>query len=184
MRLFVGILWTILSTTSRIFAYDVMTDIAQISTVAQRHLLQSDEKIDERLDELSTDSAYILATIVTIFLLLTLFGWIDSRFIHYNELFEATAIIGAMLYTTDFISDFFFCIQLFVAQKTFYFLLSIMFIIVPIGLNLYQLNRSIKTWVRDTETREVTSLWIHKYLSLLYFVSIISASSFTAVKCM
>ena len=71
-------------------------------------------------------------------------------------------------------------------NKSFFaiiFSLGILFIILPIILNLYQLQKEInKHWIHDMDNKEALSVWIQSNIKFLYLFSIFTGSSFTAIE--
>ena len=48
--------------------------------------------------------------------------------------------------------------------------------------NLHQLNREIKLWVTDGDTKQIIQPWVREHVKTLYIISVISGSSFSAVE--
>lgn len=60
---------------------------------------------------------------------------------------------------------------------------SVLFLVIPTILSLFQLHREIKTkWLMSKNCREIIQPWILSYLTILYIISIISGSAFSAVE--
>ena len=117
-----------------------------------------------------------------------------------NQLFNWPIVLVAMLYSNDFISDVFFVLRLCVvafdgfeeneANKNenrfgpffILFLLSLIFVIVPFGVNLYQLHHAISKWSNETILKETcVSYWLRSNAKKLYFMAITTGSSFSAI---
>ena len=63
----------------------------------------------------------------------------------------------------------------------FMFIGSILFLVVPTFLTLYQLQREIKMWLNDANMRKIVEPWLRIYVGFLYFLSIIFGGSFSAI---
>ena len=61
------------------------------------------------------------------------------------------------------------------------FILSFLFLILPIFTNFYQLHKSIQVWISDIETGRVVQPWIQRHLRPLYLMTILLGSAFSAV---
>ena len=134
---------------------------------------------------------YFLIIIAAIMMLMACFGWIDSKKIHDNELFEWKPIMIFLFYACDFISDLFFSGKLLLLSGNMYyfvlFIASIFFILIPVVFNIYQLHQEISEWNRDSETdrKSLSSLqvsrWIKTRIKMVYMLSFVSGSSFSAI---
>ena len=127
----------------------------------------------------------------TVVFLAVLLGFIDSRKIRRNELFEWSGIIIFLFYTADFISDVFFSGKLLIHSNNVYFLVlficSLVFILLPIAVNVYQLHVEISKWNDDAassngnlSTKQV-SHWIESRIKFVYVLSFISGSTFSSI---
>ena len=133
-----------------------------------------------------------VAFLVTIVII---FGCLDSRKWRKNELFVWQSIILCGFYSVDFAGDVFFSMRLFLLifddelQQSGYtvfasilFILSMLFLIIPLIANLYQLHKELSKWLIDSILVNTdVPLWILTYSRFLYFTSVISGSSFSAV---
>ena len=61
------------------------------------------------------------------------------------------------------------------------FSLCCIFLICPTMSNLLQLQKEIKNWMHDVDTRQIIQAWIRSNLKFLYTVSIILGSSFSGI---
>ena len=52
------------------------------------------------------------------------------------------------------------------------FILSLLFIIIPIFINYYQLHKAITQWIQDIEMKKIINSWIQTYLRSLYLICI------------
>ena len=64
----------------------------------------------------------------------------------------------------------------------FMFPFCCLFLILPMMANLTQLNKEIKKWITDNDTRHILQPWILKHGKGLYLLAIISGSAFSAVE--
>ncbi len=135
----------------------------------------------------------IAVGIVVTFLIICCISLFDAKcWCRRNDYFCSTALYVASLQILDIVSDLFFLSEV-VTQyintpnkdnihKIQFLLISILstiFIVVPIIISLGQLQHaSSKHWLYDNRTRE----WLLSYSNLLYFVSVFTGSSFTAVE--
>ena len=92
-----------------------------------------------------------------IFVVISIIGTIDSKYIHYNERFSIKSMAFVCTYIIDFITDLLFAIQIWFTSKyaianediislNILFGLSIFFILFPMIINLFQLQHSIQKW--------------------------------------
>ena len=94
------------------------------------------------------------------------------------------------MYTLDFVSDCFFVAELVLTfpgidNDMIHFILlscSIFFIIVPLFANIYQLQVEIKRWMSDPDSKQVIRAWMRYNMRILYLLSFISGSAFSAVE--
>ena len=91
--------------------------------------------------------------------------------------------------------DFFFAIQVWITcnsstskacigtelKYTILFILCLVFLIIPTFFSIFQLQNAISIWIQDPDTKFILRPWITKYIKLLYLLSIIFGSSFTAM---
>ena len=109
-----------------------------------------------------------------------------------NELFNWKIILIAAFYASDFFSDVFFCIRLAIISfengidtKSEYFILfiiALMFIIVPFFANVIPLHFEISKWTQDIVLKDTqVPSWVKRNTKFLYFLSVITGSSFTAI---
>ena len=62
------------------------------------------------------------------------------------------------------------------------FISAIIFLILPIFCNIFQLHSEIKDWLRDVDTRHIVEPFIDAHLRALYLISLICGSSFSAIE--
>eukprot|EP01084_Bolivina_argentea_P209705 357148_1 len=133
----------------------------------------------------------IMGVLIFAFSFIALTAWIDAQCCRKNDHLVITAILSSLFQTLDMVSDIFFCIEVWhtynahskgTSKRTQFLIiciLSVIFIIIPILISLYQLYRaSAKEWLADNRIRE----WLKTYTPLLYFSSIITGSSFNAIQ--
>ena len=120
---------------------------------------------------------------------------IVSKKVRKNELFVWSSILCSGFYSIDFVSDLFFSMKLYLFMiddnhdideyhliYKILFSCAIIFIFLPLIFNLLQLHKELSKWLVDPIlSRTEAPVWILSYSRLLYFVSIISGSSFSAV---
>ena len=71
--------------------------------------------------------------------------------------------------------------ELSLIEKWVLFSVGALFVILPLIFNLIQLHKEIKVWVRDIYSKHTVQAWTRSYLRLLYAITILSGSAFTAV---
>ena len=127
-------------------------------------------------------------------LIILIAGYVHA-FKYHNQLFDVSIVLVAILYSNDFISDVFFVLRLSVLafdgfeenQNRFepfliLFILSLTFVMVPFYFNLYQLHCAISKWASDKMLKEsCVSHWLALNARKLYFMAIITGSSFSAI---
>ena len=91
--------------------------------------------------------------------------------------------------------DIFFVIELWLAYNDeidiqgenemwlqFLFIFGCFFIVAPITANLFQLNKEIKGWITDNDTKRILQPWIVRHGKIFYLLTIITGSAFSAVE--
>ena len=145
--------------------------------------------------DLNTWFNWVLWSILALIAFMVIVGSVDAKKVRRNELFAWTSIVSFGFYSIDFFSDFFFSMKLYLFMidenhgideyqltYTILFSCSITFIVIPLILNLFQLHKELSKWLEDPILcRTEAPAWILSFTRLLYFVSIISGSSFSAV---
>ena len=136
--------------------------------------------------DLETIFEFTLLTSFSIFLILHIVGYIDARYIKVNDLYRGSVWILTWMQLSDIFGDAFVSVDIYYKHNSssdefgflIAFIASITFIILPSMLSIYQLRRHyIEHWLNDDRIR----LWWNRYSKLLYLMSIISGSSFTAI---
>ena len=139
--------------------------------------------------EITLDNMFYVLLGGIILLCCILFGiaWLDSKCCcRRNDHFQISALIAALIQILDMFSDIFFAINALSHyndtdsfQGLLIFILSVVFILFPIIISLYQLHSaSSKYWLYNNRIRE----WLLSYSKLLYIVSVITGSSFAAIQ--
>ena len=131
-----------------------------------------------------------LCIIISIgFLFIIATSWIDAKFIRKNDFYQIGPLFGALFHVLDTYTDIFFALQCvahpyfelgsFKSSLFIILLLSVIFIIVPMAVTLYQLyDVSSKKWSKNDELRG----YLSGHLYSLYMVSIICGSAFAGIK--
>ena len=142
----------------------------------------------EASDEKESNSSifiYLLLIIIGIFIMIGLIGYIDARYCRINDFFSISTIVITLFQVLDLSSDIFLSISIYQQINTkdqlyeILFILSLVFIILPIIISIYQLWHQIKKhwWKQDH-----IKLWLRNNDKLLYFLSIFLGSSFSATQ--
>ena len=120
-----------------------------------------------------------------IYALFALISYIYSRCWRINDFYKLAAIIVAAAYANDTLSDILFAVN--VTKDSQYgsssnlnviLVLSIMFIIIPTLITLFQLYRETKKWKENNDL----DVWISGNINTLYFLSIIQGSAFAGAE--
>ena len=61
------------------------------------------------------------------------------------------------------------------------FSFGVLTIVLPLIYNLFQLNKEIKRWIRDVNSKHTVQSWMRSYVQLLYIITILCGSAFAAV---
>eukprot|EP01084_Bolivina_argentea_P045520 83798_1 len=137
------------------------------------------------LFQLTKIYGYVFIVSTSICALAEILGLLDSKLFRINDYFKMTAIISIFLQSNDMISDFIFCIQMYIISKyemslKYYMLLALsaVFIIIPTCLSLTQLFIYTKT--HFLERNDVTA-WLKKYTVCLLILSVFIGNPFSAV---
>ena len=146
-------------------------------------------------EDVGTWFNWVLWSVIGIVAFMVIVGYGDAKKLRKNELFEWNAILSFGFYSIDFFSDLFFSMKLYLFMiddshnideyqliYTLLFCFSIAFIFIPLLLNLFQLHNELSKWLIDPIlSRTEAPVWILSFMRLLYLVSIISGSSFSAI---
>eukprot|EP01083_Nonionella_stella_P191748 709484_1 len=135
--------------------------------------------------------------IVSAFAFLAITGFIDAKLLRVNDVFSFGKILQPLLQTLDAMSDVFLCYEVSLIhdyvpedQSAYLVLLicMIMFVVIPISYSIIQLATiSNKYWINNKDesvfyvvNNAAIRVWFGKYVHFLYFVSVITGSSFGA----
>ena len=151
-------------------------------------------------NDVETTMTYVLIVIGSIAACIVFAGLIDSHMIRKNDWFDVNAILVFGFYTADFISDVFFSAKLVLmidrddnVSNEYYvtlFILSAIFIILPLVVNIFQLQIEIKKWtiIKDKNENKLVLkrhaemyAWIKSKIKVIYFVTLIAGSSFSSI---
>ena len=147
-------------------------------------------------DDIEYTMQWTLLSMVIFSIIFISAGCLDARvFGNKNELFDFKAIVVFLFYTSDFVSDLFFCVKLWllclVTEHAFYwslFVCAIVFIILPLIVNIYQLNNQIKKWNNENSDEKFQFKrhasqklchWINARIKFIYVLTFICGSSFS-----
>ena len=159
-------------------------------------LVPTFEPTDSKLvteEEISYYFNWILIGIAVVTILLIVFGTADAGFARKNQVFDSKAIFSFAFYSNDFISDIFFILKLYLLSfdevntynQEYYFILLILsmaFVIIPLISNIIQLHFEILKWRGDSILKQTGVIkWIRSNVKLLFFVSVVCGSSFSAI---
>eukprot|EP01084_Bolivina_argentea_P320526 556154_1 len=119
---------------------------------------------------------YEIIMLITLGLLMmvVMAAYIHSKCVSVNDFFRIGALMTSSLHIMDALSDIFFSANI---ESTLILIISIVFIIVPVLLTLYQLYHAINKWKRIDEL----SQWLSDNVQFLYIISAITGSSFAGV---
>eukprot|EP01083_Nonionella_stella_P050829 135091_1 len=130
----------------------------------------------------------IMAGIAFVFIAIGGIALLDAKLIRKNDYFDIMAIVSSLFQILDMLSDVLFVMAVYATYRVanhnkFQFLLicalSIVFIVVPITISLYQLHTaSSSQWIKDNRVVD----WLNTYTKLLYFMSVFTGSSFSALE--
>ena len=129
---------------------------------------------------------YMIGITSSAFVVIGISGYVDAGYFHINDFFQPAAIFSALLQFLDIVSDIFLSLHIssFITTDSVYIILfisSIIFIVIPILISIFQLMHTInKHWWHDDNIK----LWLTDNSKLLYFLSVFSGSSFTAIQLM
>eukprot|EP01083_Nonionella_stella_P083952 232214_1 len=126
---------------------------------------------------------FALIGIVSLFALVIIGSYLIGTFVWVNHFFRVTAIVAVGVQLMDMLSDVFFTVNASFGRDRFnimiIFVLSASFIVIPVVITLVQLWKHMnKHWMKDDKLRS----WLSENTKLLYFVSIMTGSSFSAVE--
>ena len=146
------------------------------------------EKDFTKLNEQQTFFQQVTMLIAAGLLFIIFASFIDAKYIRRNDFHRLGSLFRTAFHILDTWSDVFFAIQctyhpdfelLSLSSPLFIiFVLAVMFVLIPMTVTLYQLHHIInKHWNKKDELRG----WLSDNVYALYFLSIISGSSFAGV---
>ena len=179
------------------FASPNMTDILMLKVIAPQKLQETfisnsvpTQSTNKTVESLSSSNKKILdfqviiySTILS-FIFIIVISTIYSKCIEINDFYSIGALVAVAIHFNDSLSDVLFCVDITLqpeypsSQLSSILWSSIIFLIVPSLLTVYQLYKSINEWKRNDKLTQ----WLSNNLKLLYFISIITGSGFAAVE--
>ena len=121
--------------------------------------------------------------VLIIFLLIIISSYIYSKCISINDFYSVSSLISAAIHTNDTFSDTLFIIH--ITHQPEYpstvpkisLITSIAFVVLPVITSIYQLHHEIYKWRMNDDLGQ----WITENITLLYILSVVTGSSFSAV---
>eukprot|EP01083_Nonionella_stella_P177883 626725_1 len=130
---------------------------------------------------------YYMAGIVFVFIAIGGIALLDAKYIRKNDYFKSLSIVSSLFQILDMLSDVFFVVAVYATYRAtdddklqflLICILSMVCIVIPIIISLYQLYATSSTqWITDNRVVE----WLNTYAKLLYFMSVFTGSSFAAL---
>ena len=131
---------------------------------------------------------YVMGSTGILFLLVGIGGLIESKLFGYNELYNIGSMFVISAYFMDVLSDYFFVVQVYLTYSKYnnqteliVFILSSLFMLIPILSNFIQLHKEVGIWLKDPESKLTVNAWIQSNLRTLYGLSILFGSAHSAV---
>ena len=127
---------------------------------------------------------YIIFLVIGIFAIIIVISCIYSTWLWRNDYYRLSGLMTATIHIVDTLSDAFFIVNItfyddYPSRKLYIMLvISIMFMIIPAFITLYQLHSAINKWKRNDQL----SQWISYNVTLLYFLSVITGSAFAGIE--
>ena len=132
----------------------------------------------------SFDFQAVIYIVILSFILVIAISAIYSKVIQINDFYKIGSLLAVAVHFNDSLSDAFFCIDItlqsdYPSQQLLIILWSsIIFLIIPSLLTIYQLYKSINEWRRNDKLIQ----WLSNNIKLVYFITIIAGSSFAAIE--
>ena len=157
--------------------------------VSQKQSLYTDEAERGTYTSNSTpipmDISHVaIYVVILVFFMVIISSYIYSKCISINDFYSISSLISAAIHTNDTLSDILFIINI-THQPEYPSLMlmillsvSIVFVILPIIISIYQLHHEINKWRRNDHLGQ----WITENITILYFLSVITGSSFSGVQ--
>eukprot|EP01084_Bolivina_argentea_P189814 326343_1 len=157
----------------------ITTDEISIDTYEDKY--EAHESFNSNINH---NFQYALISVIIIFSILIVIGYIHSRCISINHFFYVGALFHIAVNFMDLLSDVFFVGQAWVLinfnkpQTQIIFYASCFFIVIPIAFSYYQLYHEMhKHWFQ----RDILRAWLAKRSTLLFIMAIITGSSFASI---
>eukprot|EP01084_Bolivina_argentea_P303040 523149_1 len=172
---------TIIPTNNPFGDVDGEVPDGRISTTFQLDETSYFKNKNEDSKGLNINTQYISLYIGSFLVFMIIIAYIYGKYAKPNDFFRVVALITASLHILDMVSDVLFAVSILGNQKfKIIFFLSILFIVVPLLLSLYQLHKMMyNKWVKSSDE---IKLWIKDNISILFTMSIITGSSFAAIE--
>ena len=145
------------------------------SSPTNKEETNSDETKSDVLTSIINEFQIIIYAVIIFFLLLILVATIYSKFIKQNDFYSYSALIAVGIHFNDTLSDAFFCVNISLhdeyptSELTIMLYLSMIFIILPASITIYQLYHQIKQWKHNVEL----SQWLADNIKFLYLSSVL-----------
>ena len=185
----------VISNVTLVFIETETTGESLYTTTEANDDTKDDDK--DAIAELNGVYYNVILFVGSIYLCLAIFGQLDAKVFRKNDTFAVWTIFVAALYTFDFISDIMMVLQIWIVENItlneisqfdssvvlplLLCILSIVFIIIPVCASFIQLQKEIKNWVNDVDTRKIVPVWIQQHVKFLYLLCVISGNAFIAV---
>eukprot|EP01083_Nonionella_stella_P170884 582565_1 len=135
------------------------------------------------LDDLEGMYEMVFLIVVSLFAVMLVAAWADSKYIRANDYLKINQILGMAVQTLDMLSDCFFAANVNIqsqidSQYLIAMIFAIFFIVTPAFMTILQLHFQCKRWIHSSD--QVRG-WLSQNLKHLYFLSIFTGSSFAAI---
>ena len=130
------------------------------------------------------DNQWLLLILVAMLVLIILISWINATAIKRNDFHSVKSLITASIHIVDTYSDALFILTITnqsvhpSTESVILVITSILFVALPLIITLFQLQHEINKWRRNNDLGQ----WIADNAHLLYFISVITGSSFAGVE--
>ena len=133
---------------------------------------------------MSIDSLFTVFVLMAFFVLIIIISYIYSNCISKNDFYSIGSLIATSIQIIDTVSDVLFIIN--ITYQSNYpsipllslLISSIVFIVFPVIITLFQLSHQMKKWQRIDDI----GAWTTDNVTMLYIISVITGSSFAAVQ--
>eukprot|EP01083_Nonionella_stella_P062533 162589_1 len=128
----------------------------------------------------------ISISLITMFGIVALIGFIDAQWIRKNDVFQVAALMIFVVYTLDFVSDVLFAAQVIVlAGSTLEYIIFIcccIFVVLPLSLNLMQLRSEISVWLQDPYNSTEIEAYLMNKGKMLGILTVVTGNSFAVIQ--